>query len=349
MKKILKFAVVAAIVATLLFVFVCAGPNYNDDYDYDDDDDGFFEMLSKIIDDIKHLPRTIADMVGSAISALMEFVVKEYLAAVLNLVTAMIKSLENLLSDATLDINHPVVKAIFDILRPTSSTLAVLFLIIQITKSAATFEAIDITRTTKYLLFFVLSIFIIDNSLNILTLIIQGFGSLTRRVLALGYGTGGVSYLGDIFSTSFSLTSVGDSIGGCLLATILAILSFFMVVSIYITLTIRSIEILILAATSGLFSSTLASDATADVYKSFIKTFIATVSSTLFMSIAFALFTSIANIQFFTGGFAYVDSVIKLTAIMSYCIRTPQTIRSILGTGSPAVNALSVVKSLIPH
>lgn len=357
MKNILRLLIII-IAIFLAFSLVVNASSYRGDIDHEDDeendDEGFFDMLSRITDDITglindiaNLPAAVAQMVSMAISGLMEFVAKSYLAAVLKLIATFFKSLENLLTDANLDLNHPIVKTIFNVLRPTSSTLAVLFLIIQVTKSAATFEAVDITRTMKYSLFFVLSIFAIDNSLNILTLIVQGFAGLTQKVLALGYGASSVNIFSKELTLSF--TNVGDSIGACLLATILALLICFMALSMYITLAIRSVEILIMAAASGLFASTLASDATIDVFKSFIKSFVATVSSTLFMAIAFALFASIANIQFITGDYAYVDVVIKLTAILAYCIRAPQTIRSILGYGSPSVNALAVVKSLMFH
>lgn len=348
MRNIFKIVFVATIVATLLFSFVYAGPNYDSEYDYDDEN--FFEMLTRIINDIANLPSTIAQLVGTAISALMEAIALDFLQGINTMIIVFFSSLENLLTDANLDLNHNVVKIVFNILRPTSTTFAALFLIIQITKSAATFEAIDITRTMKYLLFFVLAIFFIDNSLNVLNLIVKGFGGLTQRVLNIGYGSfiGGSSFFDNVKS-SFSSggNNIGDSFGAILLSMILGILVYLMALSLYITLALRSIEILIMAATSGLFASTLASDATMDVFKSFIKTFIATVSSTLFMAIGFALFASISEIQFISGDYAYVDTVIKMTAILAYCSKTPQTIRSILGYGSPTVNALSVVRSLM--
>lgn len=350
MKRYLKIIVVVTIVAALFLFAAYASPSYWGGADDDDSSDGyedetFFEMLTRIINDIASLPSTIAQMVGTAISALMEAIAKEFLNGINTMIIVFFSSLENLLTDANLDLNHSVVKAIYNILRPTSTTFAALFLIIQITKSAATFEAIDITRVMKYLLFFVLAIFFIDNSLYVLDLIIKGFGGLTKRVLDLGY----LSYISDSSSVRYAFSSIGDSIGTILLSMILSILVYFMALSLYITLAIRSVEILIMAAASGLFASTLASDATMDVFKSFIKTFIATVSSTLFMAIGFALFTSISEIQFITGDYAYVDTVIKMTAILAYCSKTPQTIRSILGYGSPTVNALSVVKSLMFH
>lgn len=350
LKKYLKIIVVATIVAALFLFAAYASPSYWGGVDDDDnsgeyEDETFFEMLTRIINDIANLPSTIAQMVGTAISALMESIAKEFLDGINTMIIVFFSSLENLLTDANLDLNHNIVKKIFNILRPTATTFAALFLIIQVTKSAATFEAIDITRVMKYLLFFVLAIFFIDNSLYVLDLIIKGFGGLTGRVLNLGY----MSYIADSSNKTYAFTSVGDSIGAILLSMILGILVYFMALSLYITLAIRSIEILIMAAASGLFASTLASDATMDVFKSFIKSFIATVSSTLFMAIGFALFTSISEVQFITGDYAYVDTVIKLTAILTYCTKTPQTIRSILGYGSPTVNALSVVKSLMFH
>lgn len=340
----------AAIVVTIILFAAYAGPNYDDD-ENEYGDETFFEMLTRIISDIANLPRVIGEMVGTAISALMESIALEFLSGINTMIIVFFSSLENLLTDANLDLNNGVVKAIFNILRPTSTTFAVLFLIIQVTKSAATFEAIDITRTMKYLLFFVLAIFFIDNSLNVLSLIVKGFGDMTGRVLDLGYGSFiDGSFLENIKSSfSGGGYSIGDSMGAILLSIILSLLVDFMALSLYITLAIRSIEILIMAAASGLFASTLASDATMDVFKSFIKTFIATVSSTLFMAIGFALFTYISKIQFISGDYAYVDAVIKMTAILIYCQKTPQTIRGILGYGSPAVNAISVVKSLMFH
>lgn len=350
MKKVLKIIVVAAIVATLLFSLVYAGPNYESDYDYDDDE-GFFDMLTKIINDIANLPSTIANMVGTAISALMEATTLSLINKINDVIITFFVSLESTLTDSNLDLNNSIVNSIFNVLRPTSTTFAVLFLIIQVTKSAATFEALDITRTMKYLLFFVLAIFFIDNSLNVLSLIVNGFGSMTRRILDLGYITFAGGSFKEDFMTSFSTggSSIADSFGALLLSLLMSIFVLFTALSLYITLAIRSIEILIMAATSGLFASTLASDATIDVFKSFIKTFVATVSSTLFMAIGFALFTSVANIKFLDGDYSYVDSVIKMTAILVYCSKTPQTVRNILGYGSPAVNALSVVKSLMFH
>ncbi len=348
MKNIFKIIIVAAIVAAIILFAAYAGPNYDADFE---DDEGFFDMLSRIINDIADLPRVIAEMVGTAISALMESIAMEFLSGINTMIIVFFSSLENLLTDANLDLNTGTVIAIFNILRPTSTTFAVLFLIIQVTKSAATFEAIDITRTMKYLLFFVLAIFFIDNSLNVLSLVVRGFGRLTERVLDLGYGSFiGGSFLENIKS-SFSSggNNIIDSLGAILLSMILGILVYFMALSLYITLAIRSIEILIMAASSCLFASTLASDATIDIFKSFIKTFVATVSSTLFMAIGFAMFTSISEIQFISGDYAYVDAVIKMTAILTYCTKTPQTIRSIIGYGSPAVNALSIVKSLMFH
>lgn len=336
------------IVTTLLFSFSFAGPNYeHEDYDYDDEDDGIFAALKNIVDKINNLPGTIAGMVGSVVSSFVETIALDLLQTINNSIIALFTSLEGLLTDTNLDINHSTVKAIFNILRPTATTFAALFLIIQITKSAATFEAIDITRTMKYLLFFVLAIFFIDNSLYVLDLIIGGFGNLTGKVLTLGFG----SFTERISIADLSQGAGGhsflDSVGSILLSIALSILVFFMALSLYITLALRSIEILIMAATSGLFASTLASDSTMDVFKSFIKTFIATVSSTLFMAIGFALFTSLSNIQFIGGDYSYIDTVIKLTAILTYCVKTPQTVRSILGYGSPTVNALSTVKSMM--
>lgn len=344
MKNILRLLIIMIAISLLFSLIVNASPNYEiDDYD----DEGFFDMLSRIINDIANLPSAVAQLVSMGISGLMELVAKSYLAAVLKLISSFFASLDNLLTDKNLDLNHHIVKTVFNILRPTSSTFAVLFLIIQITKSAATFEVLDITKTMKYSLFFVLSIFVIDNSLGMLSLIIKGFGELTQKVLGLGYGASSLSNYAE--TLAFRFTNVGDSIGSCILSTILAILVCFMALSMYITLAIRSVEILIMAAVSGLFASTLASDATIDVFKSFIKSFVATVSSTLFMAVAFALFASISEVQFITGEYSYVDTVIKMTAILAYCIKTPQTIRSILGYGSPSVNALAVVKSLLPH
>lgn len=357
MKKYFKIIVVATIVAALFLFVAYASPSYwggvGDDDSDEYGDETFFEMLTRIINDISSLPSTIAQMVGTAISAFMEATARAFLNRIIEMIVCFFASLDNLLTDTNLDLNHSVVNAVFNILRPTATTFAALFLIIQVTKSAATFEAIDITRVMKYLLFFVLAIFLIDNSLNILSLIVKGFGGLTRRVLDMGY----VTFFSDNssfwvnFESSFSDggSNVMDSIAALLLCTVLSLLTCFMAFSLYLTLAIRSIEILIMAAASGLFASTLASDATMDVFKSFIKTFIATVSSTLFMAIGFALFTSISEIQFITGDYAYVDTVIKMTAILAYCSKTPQTIRSILGYGSPTVNALSVVKSLMFH
>lgn len=343
MKSFLKIIVVATIVAATIFLFVAAAPGYRSSDYYDDDDEGFFEMLTRIINDIAELPRTIAQMVGTAISVLMETTAKEFLQGINNMVIMFFSSLQNMLTDSNLNLNDSIVKRIYNILRPTAATFAALFLIIQITKSAATFEAIDITRVMRYSLFFVLAVFFIDNSLYVLDLIVKGFGALTSRVLNIGY----LSYISDSESVRYAFANVGDSIAAILLSIILGVLVFFMALSLYITLTIRSVEILIMASASGLFASTLASEATMDVFKSFIKTFIATVSSTLFMAIGFTLFTSIARYQFITGEYAYVETAIKMTAILAYCSRTPQTIRSILGYGSPTVNALSVVKSLM--
>lgn len=346
MKKILKIIAVATIVATLFLFAAYAGPNYDADVE---DDEGFFEMLSKIINDIADLPRVIAEMVGTAISALMESIALGVLKFINWLTILFFSHLKNMMTDANLDLQHSTVLAIFNVLRPTANTFAVLFLIIQVTKSAATFEAIDITRTMKHLLFFVLAIFFIDNSLNVLSLIVKGFGGITQRVLALGYGASIGESLLENFQSSISSgsTDIHDSIGAILLSIVLGFLVVFAALSLYITLVIRSIEILIMAASSCLFASTLASDATIDVFKSFMKNFVATVSSTLFMAIGLALFASISEIQFITGDFAYVDAVIKMTAVLTYCTRTPQTIRSILGAGSPAINTLSIAKSAV--
>lgn len=344
MRKSLKLLIMIIIASLIFFsLTVNASPGHRGGVDDEDNDESFFKMLSNIIDDIANLPGTIAQMIGSFISSFTEMLAREMLSGINWTIIEMFSKLENALTDVNLDLNDNIITNIFNILRPTSSTFAVLFLIIQITKSAATFEALDITRTMKYSLFFVLSIFVIDNSLNILNLIVKGFGQLTSRVLNLGFGSGGLADY--IKNTGFS--NVGDSLASIILAIVLIWLVYFMALSMYITLAIRSIEIMIMASASGLFASTLASDATIDVFKSFIKSFIATVSSTLFMAIGFALFTSIIKIQFITGDYAYVDVVIKLTALTTYCIRTPQTIRNILGHGSPSVNAISAVKSIL--
>ena len=305
--------------------------------------------LSGIIDAITNAINAVTNIPQNLFSYLVNSVAAADVLELVTFMTGALTMISSMMAKGDTVFTSSAIVALSTILKPFAYNIMVILFMAGITKKAAYmenmspsvfFESIGLTLVAKFL---------IDNSINLLSLISQIFSSITRLVLAYPQNT--VDKLYDINNIVGSMQNSvnGDLMnlfGMDLIITLAMIILTICVIIIFIVLVARQIELGVLAIAAPLFMATVASSISNDVIRGFLKYFISVVAQTLFMSIAIVIFVSsvFGYVQGTgTGIFGgFLEMIIGVVGLSFYMIKMPNSIKHILGAGGGSGGGFSI-------
>ena len=306
------------------------------------------EWVSSILNEISNLPEYIViyffDMAGGSLRNVLGDMM-------LYNIWAMLESFVNIISRTDAIFSSPAVLQIYGVIKPVSYSFIALFFVIDVCKRAAYFETTTIESVVKPILLLIVGKLVIDNGLWILSLIADINTSLVASIVTL---TGS---LDDVFGYTMLMTELSSSSGANLffvsiIFIIFAVLLAISIISMYVILVIRQLELGILVCLSPIFFSTLVADVTNDVFKSFIKNFIVVCFQTTVMAVAAVLFYT--SIQSFVSGTAtgifagFMETLVGIMGLTFFMLKSKSLLREwIGGSGSSGLGIASVARLFI--
>jgi len=305
---------------------------------------GIFDRLALWGKYLLSIPDRITDAINNTIASVLNGMKKTLLQETFGILMVF----EKLLTDTGIDFTKGVVARIAGVLRPFAVSFACLWFVIMLTKKSVYLDALNPQETFKGLMLLVLSSSFITNSLKILQYVLEANAQIVQKIIDIGVDWNQVVRVMDAqLSPAGGDALTLDAIAFLLFFLIMVIFNFLMMCGMYITLILRQVELQIMAAVSPLFFSCIAGEQSMEIFKSYIKNFMAIVLTTVYISAGMIIFSELMTKTITNGIGAYIEALMKCIAMSFYVIKAPAALRSILGTGSSSINVTSVVRAFM--
>jgi hypothetical protein len=191
----------------------------------------------------------------------------------------------------------PMVNSIFDIMKPIGTSLIALIFVIEFGKRVIYLETMTVEGIAKPILMLIVGKFLVDKSSDILQTILDIFTSLTTSIL----GKEGDTLVTNVFT--LGVTNGNERIGtnstehlaqasayGCL-SLVTLVCAFIILIILYV----RVIELGLLKCVAPLLFATLVGNVTHDVFKNYIKYFIAVAAQIVIIAICLKFVNELVN------------------------------------------------------
>jgi hypothetical protein len=244
----------------------------------------------------------------------------------------------------------PIVQAVEQAVRPIAYSLLALFFVMEFSSKTIRFESASNEGIAKVILQLLFAKYMTDSSLYLIGLILD----VNRELVGLIFNVGRVENLNDLinFQATFSPTAMGFVQGvmenmlaaiGLLIAGLVIMVLWLL---IYAIIYIRVIELCVMTAISPLFFATLAGDVTNDVFRGYIKSFVALALQTTFMSVSIVFFSN-GLVNLMSPGSSMFSSVtdflIGMLTLAIFMLKTPNSLRQALGGGGASASMSSLL------
>ncbi|WP_026883529.1 hypothetical protein [Clostridium akagii] len=326
--------------------------------------------IANIPTTIENLPGKIGDAVGNSVGTAFTNainntilnpigrVVESDLTTKINAVDADMQAFQMLLSQEDLSGSQfGFAQTLWSSMKPIGYSLVSLFFIISFCKKTIYFEMMNDLEVYKQLVKLIFAKSAVDYSYTILTAIVsvnRGIVNTIFGVLKMADKSQMIQYI-----NSNSSTDVIQLIGNCLKSTVLMTSLGICLIICMVIVVIRQIELAVLAVVSPMFFATLAGDSTSDIFKSFIKNFVAVTVQTIWIAVGLAFLknsylTSITvgsdGLLSGSGIFGFTNFIVGIVALTVYCVQAPASVRNSLGGsggGGFNISSLAIVASFV--
>lgn len=330
------------IVFSLVFIctFLFSTKTYAADYDFSD----MVSRLWSISDYIREIPEKAADKIKEAISqAFMEYY-KGELTRLTGVIELMLGGFKGYLMNDSMASGFAI--SLSNGLKPIAYSLVGLFFVIDFCKRTIYFEVMNYIQIVIPLIKLTFAKYIVDNSFRILNLILDINREIVGKVFEIesGFNSRSIADFGTINNPG-PITKVFDLAIFYWGKSIFFLLVIVLIALCYVIANIRLIELSVLGGLSPIFFATIAADVTNDVFKSYIKNYIAVAMQSVFMAVGLAFlstgftgyFTKTAG---FSSGLSMLIGVLTLTI---YVLKAPASVRNAIGgAGGTSVNLVQL-------
>ncbi|MEN8906662.1 MAG: conjugal transfer protein TrbL family protein [Clostridiales bacterium] len=278
----------------------------------------------------------INDILDDILKLLSEYINKFMNNLINSMMQGMFQSIDGMMKEADKIFDNKYILNIQEPLFAVAYALLGLFFVIEFCKTSVYFENMTIERFLKPMVMLVVGKVIIGKSGFILKTISTINMKITNTLMGGGIDNAETieRYQKIAHDTiNANLSEKGAAVGVAFFSTIINSVSFLVIlVAVFIIIFIfcaRYLEIAILFIISPIFFATLIADVTNDVFKSFIKQFIAVTFQTIIIVVALRLVLFITNgegtIKFIekdVSGVSYLNMVMGVITLVLLCFIT---------------------------
>lgn len=338
-----------AIALSFVTVFATSDSNTVNNSVYNPDgnnDDGILGKLSELINSIKDLPQVVAKSIIDTMADKFRDAIVDSIFAYLDSMTNYVR--EKIKSDDIIfmqnDLNS-IINQILNVTKPIAYSLIALFFVLNMLKSSVYFEVMTLEGFIKPILMLFVGKFATDSSYFVLKTISSLNTALAEKILSLGSLNEAALY--NAVKQNAGPQDVVLGFFQYIVFGFLGLILLLLFLGIGILLVVRQLEMATMVCVSPIFFATLCGGFT-DVFKSFIKNYVAVTMQTTVMAIGIVFFNKLsaefATANSFTQIATFFGTIFTLFAIAAFCLKTPSFIRQTLG-GSGGISLSSVIST----
>lgn len=323
-----------SIALSIITVFATNSENNNGN-DENDNSSSILGKLKELIDTIVNLPKVIVEEIINKMSTEFRKAIIGSVFFYLDHITNYVR--EKIESDDVIfmqnDLNN-IINQILNVTKPLAYSLIALFFVLNMLKSSVYFEVMTLEGFLKPILMFFVGKFATDSSYLVLKTISNLNTALAEKIINMGRLNETALY--NAVNQNSNVQDVVLGFFQYLVFGFLGLILLLLFLGIGILLVVRQLEMATMVCVSPIFFATLCGGFT-DVFKSFIKNYIAITMQTTVMAIGIVFFNKLAA-EFATANSltqiaTFFGTIFTLFAIATFCLKTPSFIRQTLGGG----------------
>lgn len=336
----------------LLFNFATVLATSDTNVENNEDNGGIFDIIKNIPSKLESIFETLTNLPDKILNGIAEWIRGKIADSLFFYIDKMVEYVsEKIKSEDIIFINgdlNDLINKITNITKPIAYSLVALFFVISMLKSSIYLEVMTLEGFIKPILMFIAGKTAIDFSYTAMKAISDINTTLSNTILSLG--TLGEAKLKESVIAYIGNTAALNVLIQILIFALIGLILLLFLIAIGILLAIRQFEMAVMTCLAPIFFATLCGGFT-DVFKSFIKNYIAITLQTTVMAIGIVFFSKLSS-QFATSDAltqiaTFFGTMISLLAIAAYCLKTPSFIRQTLGAGE-SINLSSVISTFMP-